>query len=93
MSVTPCAAKQLGSAYLGNIECGDCFHLREAWSVRALADLGGRAGRTPSPMGLNSFVFAYIFTKKHLRQRSMPPPQRVHAPPTGNPGSTNVEST
>ena len=51
----------------------------------ALADLGGCAQHTP-PMGPNSFVFAYIFTEKCPRRRSMPP-QRVHAPPTGNPGS------
>ena len=40
---------------------------------------GGRARRTP-PMGPNSFVFTYIFTKKCPRWRSTPPPQRVHAP-------------
>ena len=45
-----------------------------------LADLGGaRAERTPPPMGPNSFVFAYIFTEKHLHRRS--------TPPMGNPGS------
>ena len=39
----------------------------------SLADLGGgRAGRTPPPMGPNSFVFAYIFTEKCPYQRSMP---------------------
>ena len=38
------------------------------------------------PMGPNSFVFAYIFTEKCPRQRSMLP-QWVHAPPMGNPGS------
>ena len=34
-------------------------------------------------MGPNSFVFAYIFTKKRPRRRSTPPP-------TGNPGSATV---
>ena len=39
-----------------------------------LADLGGgHARRTPSPMGPNSFVFAYIFTEKHPHRRSTPP--------------------
>ena len=42
----------------------------------------GCAGCTPPPMGPNSFVFAYIFTKKHLHQRSMPPPNRC-TPPYG----------
>ena len=32
----------------------------------------GRARRTP-PMGPNSFIFAYIFTEKCPRRRSMPP--------------------
>ena len=49
---------------------------------------GGRARRTP-PMGPNSFIFAYIFTKKCPHRRSMPP-QRVHAPPMGNPGSATA---
>ena len=39
----------------------------------ALADLGVRTRRMPPPMGPNSFVFAYIFTKKHLYRRSTPP--------------------
>ena len=40
----------------------------------ALADLvGWHAGCMPPPMGPNSFVFAYIFTKKHLHQRCIPP--------------------
>ena len=42
----------------------------------------GRARCTPSPMGPNSFIFAYIFTKKHPCQRSTPP-QWVHAAPYG----------
>ena len=52
----------------------------------ALADLGGVPCARP-PMGPNSFIFAYIFTKKCPRQRSTPPPNGCHAPPTGNPGS------
>ena len=40
---------------------------------------GRRVRRTPPPMGPNSFIFAYIFTEKHLCQRSMPP-QWVHTP-------------
>ena len=44
-----------------------------------------------SPRGPILFVFAYIFTEKHLRRRSMSP-QWVHTangstPPIGNPGS------
>ena len=47
-----------------------------------MADLGGGgcAGRTPPPMGPNSFIFAYIFTEKHPCRRSTPPSM-------GNPGS------
>ena len=51
-----------------------------------LADLGGRAGRTPPPMGPYSFVFTYIFTKRCPHRRSMPPLKGAR-PPTGNPGS------
>ena len=43
----------------------------------SLVDLGGgggeRAGHTPPPMGPNSFIFAYIFTKKCPHWRSTPP--------------------
>ena len=46
--------------------------------------------RVPPPTGPNSFVFTYVFTKKHLCQRLAPPPMRVGAPPTGNPGSAPV---
>ena len=35
--------------------------------------------RCTPPMGPDSFIFAYIFTKKCPHQRSMPP-QRVHSP-------------
>ena len=56
---------------------------RIIWSVNldllALADLGGRDGRTPPLTGPNSFVFTYIFTKKC--------PLTGPSPPTGNPGS------
>ena len=58
-------------------------------SLNALADLGGHAGCTPPPMGPNSFGFTYIFTKKHPRQRSMPPLTGAR-PPTGNPGSATA---
>ena len=50
---------------------------------------GGRARRTPPHMEPNSFVFAYIFTEKCPRQRSMPPLTGAR-PPTGNPGSATV---
>ena len=46
----------------------------------ALADLGGRAGRTPPPMGPNSFIFANIFTEKCPCQRSTPPLMGAHPP-------------
>ena len=52
----------------------------------ALADLGGVPGACP-PMGPNSFIFTYIFTKKCPRRRSTPPLMGAH-PPMGNPGST-----
>ena len=42
--------------------------------------------RTP-PTGSNSFIFTYIFTKKHPRQRSTPPKMGPR-PPMGNPRST-----
>ena len=51
-----------------------------------LPDLGTRP---PSSMGPNSFVFAYIFTKKHPHRRSTTPNECTH-PPTGNPGSATV---
>ena len=35
----------------------------------------------PPPTGPNSFVFTYVFTKKHLCRRLAPPPTRVGAPP------------
>ena len=41
---------------------------------------------TCPPMGPNSFIFAYIFTKKHPCRRSMPPLMGA-CPPMGNPGS------
>ena len=50
----------------------------------------GGAGGVPSPppTGSNSFVFAFIFAKKHPHQRSVPPPAR--RPPMGNPGSATA---
>ena len=44
----------------------------------------------PPPTGPNSFIFTYVFTEKHLCRRLAPPPMRVGAPPTGNPGSAPV---
>ena len=43
--------------------------------------------RPPPPTGPNSFIFTYVFTEKCLCRRLAPPPTRVGAPPTGNPGS------
>ena len=50
----------------------------------ALVDLHTKFSgtRPPAPTGPNSFIFTYIFTKKHLRQRSMPPPNGS-TPPNG----------
>ena len=45
-----------------------------------LADLGGVPSARP-PMGPNSFIFAYIFTKKCPRWRSMPPLREILDPP------------
>ena len=41
------------------------------------------------PYGPNSYIFAYIFTERYPRLRSMPPPQWVDAP-LGNPGSATA---
>ena len=51
--------------------------------TNALADPGGAAGTCP-PNRIQSFIFAYVFAKKHPCQRLAPPP------PTGNPGSATV---
>ena len=67
----------------GKLPNANCGH-------QTLTDLGGCAGHTPSPMGPNSFVFAYIFTKKCLHQRSMPLLMGAHSP-MGNPGSTTAK--
>ena len=46
-----------------------------------VADLHTKvSGAYPPPTGPNSFVFTYVFTKKHLCQRLVPPPMRVGAP-------------
>ena len=42
-----------------------------------LADPGGRA----PPTGSNSFVFAYVFAKKHPRRRLAPPQREILDPP------------
>ena len=47
------------------------------WS---LADPGGAAGAHPLP-GSNSFIFAHVFTEKHPRWRSVPPPPTARRPP------------
>ena len=51
---------------------------------------GGHAWHMP-PMGPNSFIFAYIFTEKCPRRRSMPSPNGCMPPRTGNPGSATDE--
>ena len=38
----------------------------------SLVDLGDMPGTCP-PVGPNSFIYTYIFTKTHLHWRSMPP--------------------
>ena len=58
--------------------------LKSNYYTGPLADLGGVPGAHP-PMGPNSFVFAYIFTEKCPRRRSMPSLMGAR-PPTGNPG-------
>ena len=63
-----------------NVLCGKALHV-------PLADLGGEGGaRRMPPMGPNSFIFGYIFTKKYPHWRSIPPPTGAR-PSTGNPGS------
>ena len=49
-------------------------------------NIGGSRGHPPPPTGSISFLFTHVFAKKCTRRRSVPP-QRVGAPPTGNPGS------
>ena len=51
---------------------------------------GGAAGMWPPPTGSISFIFAYVFAKKCIRWRSLPPPMGWH-PPTGNSGSATDE--
>ena len=48
--------------------------------MNTLADLGGACPVHAPPMGPNSFIFAYIFTKKCPHQRSMPPPNGCMPP-------------
>ena len=43
--------------------------------TKSLADLGVCLAHTPPLMGPNSFIFAYIFSKECLCQRSTPLPQ------------------
>ena len=46
----------------------------------SLADPGGVPPARAPPTGSNSFVFAYVFAKKHPHRRSAPPPNGS-APP------------
>ena len=52
---------------------------------------GGSSGQPSLPMEPNSFIFTYIFAKKHPHQGLVPPtpPQWISPlpPPMGNPGS------
>ena len=50
--------------------------------VYPVADLHTKVSGVPPPppTGPNSFIFTYVFTKKHLCQRLAPPPKRVGAP-------------
>ena len=53
----------------------------------------GRSGGIPGmhpPTGSNSFIFAYVFTKKHTCQQLVPL-QQVGAPLMKNPGSATDE--
>ena len=51
----------------------NCWSSVSFTTETTLADPGGACTPPPPPTGSNSFVFAYVFTKKHLRQRPMPP--------------------
>ena len=74
----------MGNMWMERFGNYDCLVL--TWP---LADLGGACPAHAPTMGPNSFVFAYIFTKKCPRRRSTPPPTGAR-PPTGNPGSATV---
>ena len=56
----------------------------------SVVDLHTKVSSACPPTGPNSFIFTYVFTKKHLCQRLVPPPMRVGTPPMGNPGSAPV---
>ena len=52
-----------------------CRHFLTENTYHLIGRSRGHAQHTPpSPMGPNSFVFAYIFTQKCPRRRSTPPP-------------------
>ena len=56
----------------------------------SLADPGGRRGARP-PNRINFFRFHICFRQKvYVLEVGAPPPQRVGAPPTGNPGSATA---
>ena len=55
--------------------------------MHALADPGGAAGVPPPPPQQDQFLsFSHMFSLKSVRIGGWHP-QRVGAPPTGNPGS------
>ena len=57
------------------------LYFRHTITISNISGSGGDATSVPPPQtGSNSFVFTYIFTKKCLRQRSVPP-QWLGAPP------------
>ena len=57
---------------------------------RPLADPGGAAARAPQQDQFLSF--SHTFSPKSVRIGGWrPPPQRVGAPPTGNPGSATAD--
>ena len=54
--------------------------------------IGGSRGAPPAcapPTGSISFIFAYVFAEKCMRQR-LAPPNGSARPPTGNPGSATA---
>ena len=84
-----CTSSWYGTHYEGKIRVHTIMsvfsHFNLYWS---LADPGGCCQCAP-PTGSNSFIFTYVFTKKHPHRRSVPP-QQLNTPPMGNPGSTTV---
>ena len=65
------------------------FQLQQNWIVY-IGGSRGRAGRTPPPPPIwdQILLFSHTFLPKSTHIGGpLPPPQWVHAPPTGNPGS------